>query len=100
MATNPDILAAKALDPQSREPRMDDHPAWPMISRLPVVLAVSIPLSSFKVRDLLGLRPGETVETVWAAIREVPLKVGEVQVAWGEFEVVEQRMALRLTRLA
>lgn len=79
---------------------MDDHPAWPMISRLPVVLAVSIPLSSFKVRDLLGLRPGETVETVWAAIREVPLKVGEVQVAWGEFEVVEQRMALRLTRLA
>lgn len=79
---------------------MDDHPAWPMISRLPVVLAVSIPLSSFKVRDLLGLRPGETVETAWAAIREVPLKVGEVQVAWGEFEVVEQRMALRLTRLA
>jgi flagellar motor switch protein FliN/FliY len=79
---------------------MEDHPAWPMISRMPVVLAVSIPVSSFTVRDLLGLHPGETIETVWGAIREIPLKVGEVQVAWGEFEVVEQRMALRLTRLA
>jgi hypothetical protein len=30
----------------------------------------------------------------------VPLTVGGVQLAWSEFEVVEQRMAIRLTRLA
>jgi flagellar motor switch protein FliM len=84
----------------SAEKRLEEHPAWPMISRLPVRLEVTIPLSAFRVRDLLELSCGQTVETVWAAIQDVPLKVGEVQVAWGEFEVVGQRMALRLTRLA
>lgn len=96
----PETRGINALDAQARESQIEDHPAWPMISRMPVVLAVSIPVSHLTVRDLLGLCAGETIETTWGAIQEVPLKVGEVQVAWGEFEVVEQRMAMRLIRLA
>jgi flagellar motor switch/type III secretory pathway protein FliN len=79
---------------------MEDHPAWPMISRLPAMLAVNVPLSGFKVRDLLSLEHGQTVGSDWAITEDVPLKVGELQICWGEFEVVEQQMALRLTRLA
>jgi flagellar motor switch protein FliN/FliY len=79
---------------------MEEHPAWPMISRLPVMLAVRIPLSRFKVCNLLALKAGQTIESVWAVTEDVPLKVGMLQVSWGEFEVVEQSMALRLTRLA
>jgi flagellar motor switch protein FliN/FliY len=79
---------------------MEAHPAWPMISRLPTTLAVSIPLSGFRVCDLLALRSGQTVASVWAATEDVPLRVGQLQICWGEFEVVEQQMALRLTRLA
>jgi flagellar motor switch protein FliM len=78
---------------------MEEHPAWPMISRLPVMLAVNIPLSGFKVSDLLALECGQTVESTWTSTAEVPLKVGAVQLSWGEFEVVGQRMALRLTTL-
>lgn len=71
-----------------------------MISRLPVVLAVSVPLSGFKVSDLLGLRCGQTVESAWPAMEEVPLKAGALHLSWGEFDVVDEHIALRLTRLA
>jgi flagellar motor switch protein FliN/FliY len=89
-------LAVQALGARP----MEEHPAWPMISRLPVMLAVRIPMSKFKVCDLLALKAGQTIESVWAVTEDVPLKIGLLQVSWGEFEVVEQSMALRLTRLA
>jgi flagellar motor switch protein FliM len=79
---------------------MEDHPAWPMISRLPVKLSVSIPLARFRVRELLQLASGQTIESEWPTTEDVPLQVGDIQVSWSEFEVVEQHMALRLTRLA
>jgi flagellar motor switch protein FliN/FliY len=79
---------------------MEEHPAWPMISRLPAMLSVCLPLAGLKVCDLLSLQPGKTVGSRWAVTEDVPLKVGALQICWGEFEVVEQRMALRLTRLA
>jgi hypothetical protein len=79
---------------------MERHPAWPMIARFPTILSVSIPLSGFKVCNLLDLRCGQIIQSVWEATEDVPLKVGALQICWGEFEVVEQQMALRLTRLA
>ena len=78
---------------------MEQHPAWPMISRLPVKLSVSIPLDRFRVRDLVGLAPGQTVRSVWPASEDLPLRADTLQLSWGEFEVVGQRMAVRLTRL-
>lgn len=79
---------------------MEGHSAWPMISHLPVTLGVRIPLHHFKVRDLVRLQCGQTIESRWPVTEDVPLKVGALTVSWGEFEVVEDRMALRLTRLA
>jgi hypothetical protein len=38
--------------------------------------------------------------SAWAETEDVPLKAGALQLCWGEFEVVEQNKALRLTRLA
>jgi len=81
-------------------PAMEAHPAWPMIARLPVMLGVGVSLRGLRVCDLLALHTGQTIESTWAVTEDVPLKVGALQVCWGEFEVVEQRMALRLTRLA
>jgi hypothetical protein len=94
--------SALSIGPASGTPvvSMEGHPAWPMISRLPAMLSVSIPLSRFKVCDLLNLKCGETIESVWPETEDVPLKVGAQQLCWGEFEVAEQNMALRLTRLA
>jgi hypothetical protein len=95
----PNSQSLPALPVHSARP-MEEHLAWPIIARLPVMLAVSIPLSGFRVSGLLGLRCGQIVVSAWKSSEDVPLKVGLLQIGWGEFEVVEQRMALRLTRLA
>jgi flagellar motor switch protein FliM len=78
---------------------MESHPAWPMVSHLPVLLEVNVPLRGFRVCDLLALECGKTIESAWASTEEVSLKVGALQISWGEFEVVGEHMALRLTRL-
>ncbi len=79
---------------------MEDHAAWPMLSGLAVKLEANIPLRGLHVRDLLALESGQTIESAWAVTEDVPLKVGQVQLCWCEFEVVDRKMSLRLTRLA
>jgi flagellar motor switch protein FliN len=86
----------EVLKPQE----IEDHAAWPMISTLAVKLEANIPVRGFHVRDLLALKSGQTIESAWPVTEDAPLKVGQVQLCWCEFEVVDQRMALRLTRLA
>ena len=80
--------------------RIEEHTAWPVLSRLTVTMTAEIPLSRFRVQDLLGLAEGQVFESASSDTGDVPLKVGDVQLGWTEFEVVEQKIALRLTRLA
>jgi hypothetical protein len=70
------------------------------IARLSIELDVAIPVKSFRVRNLLALVPGQVVETQWADGADMPLAASQVQLAWSEFEVVDKRLAVRLTRLA
>jgi hypothetical protein len=79
---------------------IEQHPEWNLLSRLPMRLTATIPLPGFKVKDLLHLAQGSMVRSEWLSTDDVPLKIGAVQLSWSEFEVVEQRMAIRLTRLA
>ncbi len=79
--------------------RIEEHSAWPILSRLAVTMTVEIPLSRFKVQDLLRLAVGQVFQSNSSDTEDVPLKVGHVQLGWTEFEVVEQKIALRLTRL-
>ena len=79
---------------------IEQHPDWTLLSRIPMRLTATIPLPGFKVRDLLKLGPGSMVKSDWLSSDDVPLKIGAVQLSWSEFEVVEQRMAIRLTRFA
>lgn len=70
------------------------------VARLPVELDVAVPVRNFRVRNLLALTPGQLIETQWSHGSDLPLAAGEVRLAWSEFEVVESRMAVRVTRLA
>jgi flagellar motor switch protein FliN/FliY len=79
---------------------IEAHAAWPLLSRLPVHMAAAIPVAGFTVRDLLQMTAGRLIESAWPGTEDIPLKAGAVQVSWSEFEVVEQHMAVRLTRLA
>lgn len=68
-------------------------------SLLPVELDVSVPVRQFRVRNLLALETGTVVESEWGHGSDVPLASGNVLLAWSEFEVVDSRLAVRVTRL-
>jgi len=72
----------------------------PSLSRMPVVLAVAVPVRDFRVRKLLAMTPGDVIETRWGNGDDLPILAGDVQLAWTEFEVIETRLAVRVTRLA
>ena len=79
--------------------RIEEHPYWETLSHLRVTLRVGVALNRFRVRDLLAMKEGQVFESLSPATEDVPVKVGQAQLGWSEFEVLEQRMSLRLTRL-
>jgi flagellar motor switch protein FliN/FliY len=79
--------------------RIEEHPMWDMLAQIRMKLRAEVPLHRFRVKDLLTLTEGQVFETLAPATEDVTLKVGKVQLGWSEFEVVERRMALRVTRL-
>ncbi len=70
------------------------------LGRLPVELDVAVPIHAFRVRSLLALEPGQVIGTPWALGQDMPLRAGDVQLAWSEFEVIDAQLAVRITRLA
>ena len=95
------VLQAGGVQPEKKPgmQQVEEHPAWPLLSRIPLRLTAAVPVAKFKVRDLLALGAGVVVPTTWPSTEDVPLRLGQVQLSWSEFEVVEGRMAVRLTRL-
>ena len=79
---------------------MEAHPDWAVLQRLPMRLTAGVPLPRLTVRALVGLAAGQVLESTWPVATDVSLRAGAVQLSWAEFEVVEDRMAVRLTRLA
>lgn len=80
--------------------RIEEHPKWLTLQRVPLLITAGVPLPRFKVQDLLRLAVGQVIESSFAASEDVPVKVGATQFAWSEFEVVGEQIAVRLTRLA
>jgi flagellar motor switch protein FliM len=78
--------------------RIEEHPYWVRLAQLRVTMRAGVGLQ-FKVRDLLALKEGQVFESLSPATDDVPVRVGQTQLGWSEFEVQDQRMALRLTRL-
>jgi flagellar motor switch protein FliN/FliY len=62
-------------------------------------LDVTIPIPAFRVQDLLALEKGAVLESRWPHAEDVPVWCGGVQLVWTEFEVVDQKLAVRVTRL-
>lgn len=94
-------LAQPAGDAAQRDgrARMERHPAWHTLSRLPVMLEASVPLAKFRVRDMVNLKPGRVLETAWPTTSDIPVRCGAAQLSWAEFEVVDGHLAVRLTLL-
>jgi len=64
---------------------------------LPFTLSVEIPVVRFTIGDLLGLRTGSIVETGCNQTSDLPLRANGLLIGWTEFEVVGDRLAVRIT---
>jgi flagellar motor switch/type III secretory pathway protein FliN len=80
--------------------KSQDRDIYETLPWLPCSLAVDIPVLSFKIGDLLGLAKGSIVETSYHQSSDLPLHVNGQLVGWTEFEVVGERLAVRLTDLS
>ena len=90
------LVAAPAAG-EAQEP--EDFPVGPVIERLPVEVDIVVPVRPFRVRNVLALEPGQVIVSQWGQGNDVPLTAGEVQLAWTEFEVIDEHLAVRVTRL-
>jgi flagellar motor switch/type III secretory pathway protein FliN len=67
---------------------------------LPCTLTLDIPVVRFTIGDLLALKKGSIVETACHHTSDVPLRVNQLLVGWTEFDVVGDRLAVRITEQA
>jgi flagellar motor switch/type III secretory pathway protein FliN len=73
---------------------------WKPVLELPCELIVDLPLPDFKISDLLKLRVGSVLEAHLLVGEDVPARLNGTLMGWIEFELVGNRLAVRLTELA
>lgn len=72
---------------------------WVDAELLPCRLSAEIQLAKFTVRDLFSLEVDSIVDSGWVQNLDVPLKANSQVIGWAEFEVIDERLAVRLTEL-
>jgi flagellar motor switch/type III secretory pathway protein FliN len=98
-SAKPAMEVKPAQGPQLVEKHPERDPAE-VLPWLPCMLALDIPVVKFTVGDLLSLTRGSIVETAYHQSSDLPLRVNGQLVGWTEFEVVGDRLAVRLTDLS
>jgi len=94
--------AAQNLSPHVDDLRRPDASANQVdpldaIPWLPCTLSLELPVVRFTIGDLLTLAKGSIVETACHHTSDVPLRVNHLLIGWTEFEVVGDRLAVRIT---
>jgi flagellar motor switch protein FliN len=89
---------AAAASKLQNEPAAADP--WVRAENLPCALTVEIPIPGFTVADLVHLAPERILASHWIVGQDVPLRINGELIAWSEFEVVQERLAVRLTDLS
>jgi len=72
---------------------------WVEVLDLPCRLNVSFDIPDFTIRDLMSLEVDSIVDTQRREGAHVPVVVNGGMVAWAEFDVIEDRLAVRLTEM-
>ncbi len=86
--------------PENPERPNPSPESWEQVKNLACEFTVDIPLPSFRVADILRLAQQTVVNSLWRIEKDVPVRVNREVIAYAEFEVVGDRLAVRLTDLA
>jgi flagellar motor switch/type III secretory pathway protein FliN len=90
-------LKANIEEPDAFESHPWDKDPLDGMPWLPCTLSLEVPVVRFTIADLLALTKGSIVETACHYTSDVPLRVNKVLIGWTEFEVVGDRLAVRIT---
>lgn len=77
----------------------DSASLWAAAQNLPCQLGIELPAAGFTVRDLLRMEPNSLLATSCRQSTNVPVSINGRLLAWGEFEVFGNKLAVRLTEL-
>jgi flagellar motor switch protein FliN/FliY len=90
------MTEAKSTETATTSPAEDK---WAHVQELACHLSVELPVPGFRVRDLVRLQAQAVINTRWPVGNDVPLRLNGQLLAWCEFEVVENKLAVRVTEL-
>jgi len=85
--------------PAARSTVVEVNPAE-VLPWLPCTVSLDIPLSHFTIGDLSKLGTGSVVTSACRHLSDIPLYVNGQLIGWTEFEVIDDRLAVRITELA
>lgn len=77
----------------------DSQAIWRSVDRLACRMSLEILIPGFTVRSLLTLAPGDVIDTRWPLVSDVPLRINGLLMSWTEFELIGNKLAVRLTEL-
>ncbi len=96
----PESASQTEIAVPQNDPTKPTDASWGHVMGLPCNISIEVPMPGFAVKDLLDLRPQSVVSSQWLTTANLPLKANGELIAWCEFEVLGNRIAVRLTELA
>lgn len=93
MATGSQSAAIAALPADSTDPLAK-------FLHVPLKVSAEAKVTGLTVRELFRLEKGSIVTTAQPSIANLPLYAGKKLIAWGEFQVLGERLAFRVGELA
>ena len=97
MSTAAQKLGTQTIEPPSPSAAPEDNDLLESMPWLPCTLTVDLPVPRFTIGDLLALAEGSIVETACHHTSDLPLRVNKLLIGWTEFNVVGERLAVRIT---
>lgn len=97
MSTVAQKLGAQTIESPSPSAAPEDNDLLESMPWLPCTLTVDLPVPRFTIGDLLALAEGSIVETACHHTSDLPLRVNKLLIGWTEFNVVGERLAVRIT---
>jgi len=93
------VAGVQGLAPTKPDPKPEISARWADAELLPCHLSAEINVSQFTVRDLFRLEVDSVLDAGWNQSMDVPLKANSQLIGWVEFEVIGERLAVRITEL-
>lgn len=93
------MQTSTALPQPKESPKEGLDEGWHKIQNVRCSIVAEMDVRGFTVRDLLLLQPGSVVNTRQSVRGRIALLANGSFIAWGEFDVVSDRLGVRFTEL-